>query len=79
MIWDFAGEPLPGPVLDDLRRVADHEIDELGGLLNRRERDAVAERLASLIDEGCLPEPRRRAGAGRPTPGPSSEPRSDRP
>jgi uncharacterized repeat protein (TIGR03843 family) len=62
VIWDFAGEPVPEPMIDDLRRVG----AELGGgslgrclaaLLDPDEVVATADRARELVDEGSFPLP----------------------
>lgn len=62
VIWDFAGEPVPAALLDDLRRVA---ADLRGGgmrarmlpLLAADEVDAVADRSESLVVGATFPQP----------------------
>ena len=62
VIWDFGGEPLPADVVTDLTGLA-AEIDsggldaELGELLDRFERDALAARLRALLSVATFPEP----------------------
>jgi uncharacterized repeat protein (TIGR03843 family) len=71
VIWDFAGEPVPEPLLEDLRRV---ERDLRNGplrasmrdLLDLEEVEATAARAGELIEAGTLPEP----GPGRSVPWP---------
>jgi hypothetical protein len=71
VIWDFAGEPVPPPMLEDLRRLEGRLSDgdlagRLGSLLSPAEVDAARGRLASLLARGRFPEP----GPGRPYPWP---------
>lgn len=72
VIWDFAGEPIPRALADDLRRLADGLRtgplrDELSELLEETEVDAAARRSAALIEAGRFPDP----GPGRPYPWPA--------
>ncbi len=56
VIWDFADEPLPAAVRDDLARLLDTGLpDELGELLDAFERDAVLTRARALLAEGRFP------------------------
>ncbi len=57
VIWDFADEEVPGPVLDDLARLAHGLPDEVARLLPGPERDALSERVRLLIGTGVYPEP----------------------
>ena len=62
VIWDFAGEPLPPALADDVCRVAaDAESGPLGerlsALLSGNELTAFEARAADLMREGRLPEP----------------------
>jgi uncharacterized repeat protein (TIGR03843 family) len=71
VIWDFAGEQIPPPLLDDLRRFGEQLSapvlrDALGELLSERELEAMGIRLGALIAAGCFPEP----GPDRPYPWP---------
>ncbi len=71
VIWDFASEPIPPPMLADLRALQD-ELDHgptrerLCSLLSLAEVDDIGRRLAGLIADGRFPEP----GPGRPYPWP---------
>ncbi|MGQ0668132.1 MAG: SCO1664 family protein [Actinomycetota bacterium] len=72
VIWDFAGEAIPRPLTDDLRRLAEELRtgplrDELSELLEVTEVDAAARRSAALIEAGRFPEP----GPDRPYPWPA--------
>jgi hypothetical protein len=71
VIWDFAGDPVPPPLLADVRRVA-RELrsgplrDDLSSLLSRREVEATARRAERLVRAGAYPWP----SGGRPYPWP---------
>jgi Phosphatidylinositol 3- and 4-kinase len=72
VIWDFAGQPVPGPILDDLRRVeeklrAGPLRRGLAEFLEEGEVEATAERAAALIASGRYPQP----GPGRSLPWPA--------
>ena len=62
VIWDFAGEPVPAMLRDDLRRVA-AELragdlrHSLSGLLAGQELDATAARAERLARSGRFPFP----------------------
>lgn len=64
VIWDFAGEPLPGDVCQDLRSFqAQLEDDEdlrnaLDSLLDPLEVAALRRRIERLVDAGVFPHPR---------------------
>jgi len=71
VIWEFAGEPIPGPLLEDVERVAGElrsgPLEKtLRRLLAREEVSATARRAEGLAAAGRFPEP----GAGRPYPWP---------
>jgi uncharacterized repeat protein (TIGR03843 family) len=67
VIWDFAGEPLDGPVGDDLARLLETPLpDALVDLLDEGEADALVRRARALVRAGKLPTP----GGGRPYPWP---------
>ena len=56
VIWDFAGEPLPTELADDLDRFACAGVpNDLAELLDRFERDALITRARALLAEGRLP------------------------
>jgi len=71
VIWEFAGEPVPEPLVGDIGRVA-RELGggglatSLGELLSAEEVRATARRAERLAASGRFPEP----GAGRPYPWP---------
>jgi hypothetical protein len=62
VIWEFAGQPVPAPLLEDLIR-ARSELSRgplgrrLGSLLSIAERDALAARIDALVDSGVFPAP----------------------
>jgi uncharacterized repeat protein (TIGR03843 family) len=71
VIWDFVGEAIPAPMLEDLRRLqasleSGPAPERLGSLLSAREVGALRRRLDELVREGVFPEP----GPGRPYPWP---------
>ena len=71
VIWEFAGEPIPGTLIEDIRRVAGElrsgPIEKrLRGLLAGEEVGATARRAHALAAAGRFPEP----GSGRPYPWP---------
>ncbi len=58
VIWDFAGDEVPGWIVDDLERlVASGLPDDLSELLSGAEAEAVLERAALLAAAGVYPEP----------------------
>lgn len=70
VIWDFAGEPIPAPILVDARRlleVLDGSLrDTLRPLLDESEIEAMRRRTDALIRAGIYPQP----GPRRPYPWP---------
>ncbi len=72
VIWDFAGEPVPAPLLEDVAGV-ERELrggrlrEELLELLDEGEVDATADRAAELRGRGTFPFP----GPGRSQPWPA--------
>lgn len=71
VIWDFAGEPVPGQLREDLGRAAAGLRDgtlreDLLGLLAGEEIDAAAARAERLAGSGRFPQP----GPGRAVPWP---------
>lgn len=62
VIWDFADEPVPAPLLEDVRRVA-HDAehgalgDELAALLSPAELAALGMRATDLLRDGFFPAP----------------------
>ncbi len=71
VVWDFAGEPIPGRLAEDLIDLR-AELErgalraELSELLDEREVEATARRAEKLVRHGRFPEP----GPGRPYPWP---------
>jgi uncharacterized repeat protein (TIGR03843 family) len=64
VIWDFAGDPVPGEVRADLRRFVDLVCGgalgvELRDLIDRFELDALRARTEHLLATGVFPEPDR--------------------
>ncbi len=64
VIWDFAGQPLPDPLANDLKRFSsqlqDHEDKTthlLTQLLSAEENMAMAMRIKDLLAKGCFPAP----------------------
>jgi len=66
VIWDFAGEPIPAPLLDDVARLAEDPPAALRPLLDDGERAAVVRRARAVVRSGRFPEP----GEARPYPWP---------
>ena len=75
VIWDFIGEPIPGPLLKDVGSFRDRLRagdgaetirKDLAALLTARELTALERRAQRLLDEPCFPSP----GRGRPYPWP---------
>jgi hypothetical protein len=71
VIWEYAGEPIPPGLLEDVRsfreRLPGEDLRmELGALLSFDELSALEERLDSVLLAGVFPEP----GPGRPYPWP---------
>jgi uncharacterized repeat protein (TIGR03843 family) len=62
VIWDYAGDPVPPELLDDLRRLSGQLSGgfgkELRGLLTPDELEALRRRTDRLADKGVFPEPR---------------------
>jgi hypothetical protein len=72
VIWDYAGQPIPPDLLDDLRELKAQLTDSsevrsiLEHLLSPREMNRLQKRLDLLLETGCFPEP----GTGRSVPWP---------
>jgi uncharacterized repeat protein (TIGR03843 family) len=71
VIWDFVDEPIPEPLLEDLRGLEPNLTagpfrERLQTLLTPAEIDATARRVDELLRSGRFPEP----GPGRPYPWP---------
>jgi len=57
VIWEFAGEPVPGPVLADLAALVDNLPGRLCEWLTGGEVEALATRTARLVRRGRFPVP----------------------
>jgi uncharacterized repeat protein (TIGR03843 family) len=57
VIWDFADEAVPAPLLADLEGLAADLPDPLGRLLPTTERRAMVDRIHRLSRAGVFPEP----------------------
>ena len=58
VMWDYAGDPIPKPLLDDIERVADlAALTALDALLDRDEVDEIATRAKRLLANPVFPEP----------------------
>ena len=66
VIWDFCGQDIPAPLLDDLRTLAASPPASLATLLNGAERDAIGRRAERVAAAGVFPDP----GDGWPFPWP---------
>ena len=55
VIWDFAGEPIPEPLLADIAPLADEVPAELAELLDDDEVAALRRRVRRMLQEGTLP------------------------
>src|SRR5262249_39519092 len=59
VIWDYAGEPIPGEVLEDLRHFVETPLpDRLVALLEPDEQQALRVRAKALADYARFPEDR---------------------
>ena len=56
VIWEFGGEPLPLPILDDLERLLVLLPGDLAPLLDEEELTGVADRARRLLRTGELPD-----------------------
>ena len=64
VIWDFAGEPVPKPLVDDVRRLgeqlgkaASELVAELSELVAQEEMDALRRRVDQLTAQPVFPSP----------------------
>lgn len=57
VIWEFAGEPVPPALLEDLARFAEGDGAGLGELLADREVAATRRRAATVVGYGRFPDP----------------------
>jgi uncharacterized repeat protein (TIGR03843 family) len=56
VVWDFAGEDVPAPLLDDLAALAERPLPpELATLLDPLEREALTRRVEALVELGRFP------------------------
>ncbi|MEF3120389.1 SCO1664 family protein [Kocuria flava] len=55
VVWDFAGEPVPPPLLEDLAPLAQTVPPELAALLDEPETEALRRRVRHLLEEPVLP------------------------
>jgi uncharacterized repeat protein (TIGR03843 family) len=55
VIWEFAGEPIPEPLLAAARRIADAVPLTVAALLTDAEIDAIGQRAAWLVEHGTFP------------------------
>lgn len=57
VIWDFAGEPIPEPIVEDLSRLVESGLPStLTRLLEPAERQALLARMRAVISAGSFPE-----------------------
>jgi uncharacterized repeat protein (TIGR03843 family) len=58
VMWDYAGEPIPVDLVDDVRKVCDRSsLRKLEPLLDSHEVDAVVQRADALLSNPTFPEP----------------------
>jgi uncharacterized repeat protein (TIGR03843 family) len=55
VIWDFAGDPIPEALLEDIAPLAEHVPTALAGLLDDAEATALRRRARRLLRERVLP------------------------
>ncbi|ALE05758.1 phosphatidylinositol kinase [Arthrobacter sp. ERGS1:01] len=55
VIWDFAGDPIPGALLADIAPIAEAVPDDLAELLDGAEVTALRRRAERLLRQGVLP------------------------
>jgi hypothetical protein len=55
VIWEFAGEPIPASLLDDLTRVIDELTLTLSPALDEEEIEALLERAVTVAERGRFP------------------------
>jgi len=57
VIWDFAGQAIPAPILDDVKRVQRAGLPaDLAHLLEPAEQRALQKRARALVKAACFPE-----------------------
>ena len=57
VMWDFAGEPIPDPLLADIERVAEDLPEQLAQHLEADEQAALRRRAAAVVRLGRYPDP----------------------
>ena len=57
VIWDFAGEQVPGSLLEDVRRACRPLPGDLVSLLDPAEDAALRRRASRLLRAKCFPQP----------------------
>jgi len=57
VMWDFAGEPIPDPLLADIERVAEDLPEPLAQYLDADEQAALRRRAAAVVRLGRYPDP----------------------
>jgi uncharacterized repeat protein (TIGR03843 family) len=59
VIWEFSGEPIPDPLLDDVDRVANEGslLSSLADLLAEAELAALARRASRMLERRVFPDP----------------------
>ena len=56
VIWEFGGEPIPAPLLDDVSRFVDDGVPPpLAALLDPFERDALLTRARAVVRDATFP------------------------
>jgi uncharacterized repeat protein (TIGR03843 family) len=58
VIWEFAGESIPGPLMRRVERIADRVPVDVAALLGDDEIDALQYRAAALVRTGVFPADR---------------------
>jgi uncharacterized repeat protein (TIGR03843 family) len=69
VLWQFVGEPISAPLLQELRELQDRRaelLDTLADVLDPREIEALLRRISRFADHGCYPalSPRRNVPYG---------------
>jgi len=57
VIWDFAGEPIPQVLLDDVESLVSAPPADMAGLLSPDEVAAMSRRAAAVVHTGRFPDP----------------------
>jgi uncharacterized repeat protein (TIGR03843 family) len=57
VIWDFAGEPIPPALLEDVERLVSAPPADLAGLLSADEVTVLTKRAATVVRVGRFPDP----------------------